>query len=93
MSTRKTLLLAGMALFALPLPRADLFSRIADECPCDRSKMACRIQCSGIGSGTGTGGSSSTFRIAPDGERPAQERPIVVPRTEPEIRGTTGTIR
>lgn len=90
MSARKTLVLAGLALIAFPLPRADMFSRIADECNCDRTKMACRIQCSSIGSGSGTGGGSSTFRIAPDDDRPAKERPVVVPRTEPDLRSPTG---
>jgi hypothetical protein len=90
MTIRKTLVLASLALVTFPLPRAELFSRIADECTCDRTKMACRIQCSGIGSGTGTGGGSSTFRVNPDGERPAQDRPIVVPRTESDVRSSTG---
>jgi hypothetical protein len=93
MSTRKTLVLTSLALISFPLPRTEFFSRIAEDCTCDRSKMACRIQCSGIGSGTGTGGGSSTFRIAPDVDRPVAERPIVVPRMEPDIRGQTGQIK
>ncbi|MDA9501884.1 hypothetical protein [Bradyrhizobium sp. CCBAU 11357] len=92
MSTRKTLMLASLALIAFQLPRAELFSRIAEGCNCDRSKMACRIQCSDIGSGSGTGGGSSTFRIAPDVDRPVPERPIVVPSTVPDIRSSTGQI-
>jgi hypothetical protein len=92
MSTRTILMLVSLTLIAFPLPRAELFSRIAEGCNCDRSKMACRIQCSDIGSGAGTGGGSSTFRIAPDVDRAVPERPIVVPPTVPDIRSSTGPI-
>jgi hypothetical protein len=93
MSTRKILMLASLTLIAFPLPRAELFSRIAEGCNCDRSKMACRIQCSDIGSGTGTGGGSSTFRVGPDVDRTVPERPVVVPRTETDIRSSSGQIK
>lgn len=82
MTTRKTLVLASLALITFSLPRAELVSQVADECTCDRTKLACKILCSGIGSGPGTGGGSSTFRLAPGEDRPARERPIVVPRME-----------
>jgi hypothetical protein len=85
-------MLASLALIAFPLPRAELLSRIADECTCDRTKMACRILCSGIGSGSGTGGGSSTFRITPGDDRTVPERPIVMPRTEPDIRMSPGMV-
>jgi hypothetical protein len=82
MIPRKTLVLAGLVLIAFPLRHAELLSRVADECKCDRTQLSCKILCSGVGSGQGTGGSSSTFDIAPGIERPAQERPTIVPRTE-----------
>ena len=82
MITRKTLLLAGLMLIASPLRDAELLSRVADECKCDRSQLSCKILCSGVGSGQGTGGASSTFEINPGVDRPERERPTIVPRTE-----------
>jgi hypothetical protein len=89
MSTRKTLVLAGLLLIAFPLRHGELLSRVAAECKCDPGDVGCRIMCSGIGSGQGTGGgSTSTFNTAPGVNRLPQERPVVVPRmdTEPKSR-------
>jgi hypothetical protein len=89
MTIRKTLVLAGLALIAFPLRHAELLSRVANDCNCDRSQLSCKILCSGIGSGPGTGGGSSTFRV----NRPAQERPIVVPRTEMDTKSPSEQIK
>jgi len=93
MTTRKTLVLAGLALIAFPLRHAELLSRVADECKCDRKQLSCKILCSGIGSGPGTGGGASTFDVAPGIDRPAQERPIIVPRTEKDTKGPREQIK
>jgi hypothetical protein len=86
MTTRKTLVLVGLALIVFPLRHAEPLIRVADECKCDRTQLACKILCSGIGSGDGTGGGSSTFSTAPGAVRPSQERPVIVPRTETDTR-------
>lgn len=86
MTTRKTLVLAGLLLIAFPLRQGELLSRVAAECKCDQSELGCRIMCSGIGSGQGTGGGSSTFNAAPGVNRPPSERPVVVPQTETDIK-------
>ncbi|MGX1317493.1 hypothetical protein AB7M17_000946 [Bradyrhizobium sp. USDA 377] len=90
MPTRKMLMFTGLLLIAFPLPRAELLSRTAEDCKCDLNELGCRIMCSGIGSGRGTGGGSSTFDVAPGANRQLPERPIVVPRTETDIRNPSG---
>jgi hypothetical protein len=82
MTIRKTLVLAGLVLIAFPLRHAELLSRVAIDCKCDRKQLSCKILCSGVSSGSGTGGGSSTFNVAPGVISPAEERPIIVPRTE-----------
>lgn len=82
MTTRKILVSASLMLIAFPLQHAELLSPVADDCKCDRSKLSCKILCSGIGSNPGTGGGTSTFDVAPGVDRPAEERPIIVPRTD-----------
>jgi len=93
MTTRKALALAGLVLIAFPLRHAELLSRVADDCKCDRNQLSCKILCSGIGSGAGTGGGSSTFDIAPGVNRPAQEPPIIVPRTEGDTKSPSAPIK
>jgi hypothetical protein len=93
MTTRKTLVLAGLVLIAFPSRHAELLTRVAEDCKCDRSQLSCKILCSGIGSGPGTGGGSSTFDVAPDVNRPAQERPIVVPRPEVDTKSPSAQIK
>jgi|HubBroStandDraft_6_1064221.scaffolds.fasta_scaffold117696_2 hypothetical protein len=93
MTTRKTLVWAGLVLFAFPLRHAELLSRVADDCKCDRKQLSCKILCSGIGSGPGTGGAASTFDVAPGVNRPAQERPIIVPRTEGDTKSPPAQIK
>jgi hypothetical protein len=81
MIPHKMLVLTSLVLLMLPLRHAELLSRAADGCKCDLNDLGCKIVCSGVGSGRGTGGGTSTFDVAPlkDGSPP--ERPIVVPRT------------
>lgn len=94
MSTRKTLVLAGLLLIASPLRHGELLSRVAAECKCDQSDFGCRIMCSGIGSGQGTGGgSTSSFNAAPGANRPPQDRPVVVPRTDTDSRSKSEQIK
>ena len=93
MSTRKTLVLVGLALIVFPLRHPDFSSRIADDCKCDRAQLACKILCSGIGSDPGTGGGSSTFNVAPGVNRPDQERPIIVPRKEIDTKSPSEQVK
>lgn len=92
MMTRKTCLLAALMLTILPLRPAELVSRVADDCKCDRSTLSCKILCSGIGSGTGTGDGASSFNVAPGSERQPQERPNIVPRRD-DFKGPTQSIK
>ena len=93
MITRKTLVLAGLVLIAFPLRHAELLSRVADNCKCDRTLLSCKILCSRIGSGPGTGGGSSTFDVAPGVRSPDQERPIILPRTEEDTKSPPAKIK
>jgi hypothetical protein len=86
MSTRKTLLLTSLVLIFFPLRHAEPLIRVADDCKCDRSQLSCKILCSGIGSNPGTGGGSSTFDVGRGADRAAEEKPIIVPKTEMETK-------
>ncbi|MGY8636549.1 hypothetical protein RAD15_29165 [Bradyrhizobium sp. 14AA] len=93
MTARKTLVLAGLLLIAFPLRQGELLSRVAAECKCDQSELGCRIMCSGIGSGQGTGGGTSSFNSAPGVNRLPADRPVVVPRTDTDIRSKSEQIK
>jgi hypothetical protein len=88
MTTHKLLAFAGLALVMFPLRHAEFWSRTANDCKCDLNDLGCKIVCSGIGSGKGTGGGASTYDVAPRKDNPPQERPIIVP--EPDNKSTTG---
>jgi hypothetical protein len=89
MTTRKTLVLAGLVLIAFPLRPAELLSRVANECKCNRALLSCKILCSDLGSGPGTGG-PSTFDVIPGANRPAEERPIIIRPTEGDTKRPSG---
>lgn len=93
MTTRKALVAAGLLLIASPLRHTELLSRVADDCKCDRTQLSCKILCSSIGSGQGTGGGSSTFDVAPGVNRPAPDQQIIVPRPETDTKSTSEQVK
>ena len=86
MTARKQLVFASVVLLMFPLRHAEFLNRTADDCKCDLKDLGCKIVCSGIGSGQGTGGGTSTFDVAPRKDDSSVDRPVIVPA--PEIKRT-----